>query len=791
MHWQIASDGHVRNGLQVIEEVPDHRLCLIEGANGVGKSVAVQLFELISGSVPAALSAPPVWESFKGNLGHTAVEIQNMAGGTTARVQFTPEHWPTAPAETVTDDFGIVTIDDQPATMSRLAELLEVTTIRGDESLQDTVRGHIEQVEADLNHTTSTVRDRANETDEFIAEFSSDWVRADPSMVGTHNTRLEELTSDLEAAQARLREAERTAADLDRALEIGRKLSSADADVQSLLQQQATLKQQVAEYTATISTLEEDAEAAEATLAAQGGSSAQLSAAEKKLRMRQTRRSTQVRELAQLTVRNDLPADLSVVVDALKDARTVYTRLSKEIDSIDRGRRTQDALKRLIPFLDATGVARSEDVLMVIDDGQYTGTQVRDGFSRRSKEISDSPQPDEAVATLKEMEAIKRRLTALTAFKDAIDNLQRTDELVTEAETELRQAQKKSAGATKAAATLRDIHEQLATAQGNLTAAHQKSVVLQEQIGLSGVSSATEARAALTALLSTLGLDESELDTAQTTAARNFRTAADDVEHIREAMTVTQRSADESLTHISTLIAEVSSSPSYAWLRKSLSPQQLDDVADDNLQTFAVVRDVVLNASEAVFDAVKELEGLARLAHLLAGSKLSKSDAAQLEQPLGAPMARALGESLRLALNTDSIRTRVFGGLSVIRLDLQGQVIVLAGDGREERRAMSAFSTGERAFAFTQARIKDLVPSPKPNRLLVLDEFGAFISADRMSDLRDFLDTLEDIADQILIILPLQVDYEKELEDTRGQLRIRYEERIRQLAARSYSAVPL
>ncbi|KQP84570.1 hypothetical protein ASF35_06700 [Aeromicrobium sp. Leaf291] len=106
---------------------------------------------------------------------------------------------------------------------------------------------------------------------------------------------------------------------------------------------------------------------------------------------------------------------------------------------------------------------------------------------------------------------------------------------------------------------------------------------------------------------------------------------------------------------------------------------------------------------------------------------------------------------------------------------------------------MAGFSTGEQAFAFTQARILDITPSSKPNRLLVLDEFGAFVSADRLPDLAAFLSApeVEEVANQVLVILPLHVNYELEVEHTTGTLRKSYEMRLAQIRERDYCAVPL
>jgi hypothetical protein len=153
-----------------------------------------------------------------------------------------------------------------------------------------------------------------------------------------------------------------------------------------------------------------------------------------------------------------------------------------------------------------------------------------------------------------------------------------------------------------------------------------------------------------------------------------------------------------------------------------------------------------------------------------------------------------LNEELREALDQPSIQELVFDGARVSRVDVVNRRLSLIDDdGSEDQRGFATFSTGEQAFAFTQARILELPHSPRPNRLLVLDEFGAFVAADRMPALARFLadDKVRRIVDQVLVILPLQANYADELNETTGDLHERYAERIRQIDARGYFTVPL
>jgi hypothetical protein len=77
-------------------------------------------------------------------------------------------------------------------------------------------------------------------------------------------------------------------------------------------------------------------------------------------------------------------------------------------------------------------------------------------------------------------------------------------------------------------------------------------------------------------------------------------------------------------------------------------------------------------------------------------------------------------------------------------------------------RPLSAFSSGEQAFAYARARIAGLdLPAPGQHRLLVLDEFSAFVAGDRRTLLYRLLDEVirRGSASQVLLIVPLAQDF--------------------------------
>ena len=76
-----------------------------------------------------------------------------------------------------------------------------------------------------------------------------------------------------------------------------------------------------------------------------------------------------------------------------------------------------------------------------------------------------------------------------------------------------------------------------------------------------------------------------------------------------------------------------------------------------------------------------------------------------------------------------------------IVVNLATREVVWTESGSVRSRPLEAFSSGEQAFAYTRARLAvlDEDQNRPPNRLIALDEFGAFIAHDRLTGLLAYL----------------------------------------------------
>jgi hypothetical protein len=113
-----------------------------------------------------------------------------------------------------------------------------------------------------------------------------------------------------------------------------------------------------------------------------------------------------------------------------------------------------------------------------------------------------------------------------------------------------------------------------------------------------------------------------------------------------------------------------------------------------------------------------------------------------------------------------------------VSIDLRTRLVSWEANGSQHTKPIEALSSGERAFAFTQAKLALLQQGPQSsqNRLIALDEFGAFVSSNRIRQLATYLQRWRDShpSDQILIILPANQDYQALARGADGDTAKRY-----------------
>jgi hypothetical protein len=108
-------------------------------------------------------------------------------------------------------------------------------------------------------------------------------------------------------------------------------------------------------------------------------------------------------------------------------------------------------------------------------------------------------------------------------------------------------------------------------------------------------------------------------------------------------------------------------------------------------------------------------------------------------------------------LAAPEIREALFEGGTNLRLDLVTMTTTwVTSTGERRTRPLEAFSSGERAFAYTRVQLEAMRGVAAHNRVAFLDEFGAYVARDRLEELMSFIRrrALRDLADQVVVILP-------------------------------------
>lgn len=769
-------------GLRVVPEIPSVSPCLIEGRNGIGKTVAIRLLELIAGRQPFE-GAGRQWHSLRQRLGATVVRIDHLRDGEKIEFTFTPESWSSEgePPLELGDWLGQGKINGNLATVAQVQALLWVERFAGNEDLDRTLRRRTKIYADHAFRTSRAVTEAVGQITSLLEPLRDELEPVDPD-------ELAEIERELDAAEAADRTTrEELAALVDQheqvltAIDARDRLRSAEDPSNTLQQRRQELTQRLKDLSRERDGLEARIQATSGELKRHGDAQATLGEAQRIVRYRQKRDRNIRADIERLAAMLGLDADVTVIAQEQVATRDALVALSERRRAIDAGGMTSQLIDTVAGLL--TGpVARGLDdqILVLLPNKSLTVAEVRLGMAQRREQLRGEPKPDELEVVARETSELKRRLALLKDLKTKTDDARKQEARIQEAESEVERAEAAVERVGQRDEQYRTDNQRLGGVEEEIDSVTRQLTDVHRELGLDGGKSPEDARADLSARLEAFDLTEAnQLDDLERDLRRRMsdaRTkadrAAERVAPLRRHLTVVSASVDAA-------VSAMRADERFAWLR-----DVLPNGSAEGVETFARLRAGVLG----LLDELEETRNLVEVVGQLADGALEAQPMVP-DVPLMEAVRAVLADELRRGLDTPQIRKWLFGGARVESIHLAERELVLASNGISSvPRAFDTFSTGEQAFAFTQARVLELEPSNRPNRLLVLDEFGAFVAADRMPDLADFLrgPDVAPIADQVLVILPLQLDYEAELENTTGELRARFDARAKELRDRNY-----
>jgi len=782
MALEVRVVSKATGGLKIIDHIPPQRPCRLEGQNGAGKSALVRLLVLISGVQPYPGQAPP-WRSLRTLVGQTVITINGLSGEhSSATVRLTPENWPFEPSESIGNWLGALTLDGEEVPIQRLFELLDVVHLSGTERLIDTLK----QQSGCLAVALSDVADRLNDLDEQraeLGEMAEQLHSISPREAESERARWEQVATERRQVGAELQTAQQLADDLSRATALAALVETGDAAEHQRRLQVLREELQVARHRLDAA----EANHNDAVTALAKGTTAQREVAKHERRL-----GTIGKMLDRLSARQEeLGAhleSLQIPTDAdLLDAAQQAALDSAFESALERQRRLQvqaarshrtKAENRLLDDVcvvldDAIQDGLGSTVLAKVNDQEITVNDLRDGLGF----LAEVDEND-----LEELAGTTRDLAELTELKQLFVQRAALKEEDAQLRLELQRLEPKAAGHD-------ELRKEAAKARAALDAASTEVRSHMVQIGaLSrsalGGTDVVDVEAHIRDLLAKHDVQADRLPTALLDAQAMVQGLQTRDESLKSEGERLSANASRRRVLRETLRRHSESDESLKWL------SQLAEVVTPAIgtaagsvdwpdETWQRLADHVAATRNALSKLVNDVSGLQALAPQLPSqtTRLANAIKAVVE-------ADALTE-----LSAEPIADALFDGGNVRRVNLDEESITWTTPSGETRtRPLAAFSSGQQALGFMRARLQQVADQPVANRLVFLDEFGAFISADRRRPLADLLtsDDLRTLAEQVVVVLPLQSDYADELDQTTGALHEVYAERARAVAEHGY-----
>jgi hypothetical protein len=778
VRFRIERHASSGTGIRVLPEIPHLTPCLLEGPNGIGKTLAVHLLEIATGAQPF-LAEPQLWSSLKSQLGPTTITIDHLAQGQTIELELLPEQWPDQVGEPLGDRLGLARVGGEEVPASTIGDLLSVVRIAGTETPAETVKRSMASTRQRLRAAAASLQPRVDAVREGLGELRHMLRDLDPEQLVRLDDEQERARKDSAHAAKRADETSRRLARLNEALEARAALSARSEDQRELEARLAQVESDLETARKERDELAKESDRARESLVQSGVIAQQLATAENTLQARLRRLSNRAEEasaaLAAIGDPEDLDGELRRVTSELAAAEI-------ERADLDSGERAEQVVGQLLASLDlARRSGLSEDQVLLYFDGQpITAERVADGLRARASELAERPTPGALESLLARIDEVERQRRALLEASERVQARDRQKELVEEQEAEV--ARLRGEIGADVQERLQKPLASLAAADNRVLSLARESVDLRAQLADRNLASESDAKAAWDAALDDLQIDPDEIETHVIEARSEDELAQRDLAIARRQLADLDHEVRVAAMAASRAAEELASRPD---LLAKLGLSENGSVGPDTAERLA---SSVHTVDRRLDDVANTLAALAEAADRVAVGDHQRG------RLFAEAFVAAAGEQLRADLDTPAIRTVMFDDQPLLELDLDERVLRwMDAGGEHQERPLAAFSTGEQAFAFTQARIRELEPPAAPDRLLVLDEFGAYVSADRMRHLAEFLyeGDVQAVASHVLVILPLQTNYAAELSETRGDLRKRYEDRVEQLDARGYITVPL
>lgn len=791
MKFRIRADP--AGPLRILDQLPASSLAVLEGLNGIGKTLAIRLLQLCSGVMPYRADSA-AWASLCEGLGEFVVEATNLRGGETIRWQGDSRTWPREFADTPrTEWFAGITIDDRPARLEEVRRLLRVYRVAGDEGLVETLAEEVETY-------SEVIRGWSRRTvgDESPTQQLQDVIGRDVDRLANWTTKnygdvqeaSKEAGRELVLAREELANLLEQQSNLRVGARLAEKVASLTERFPEIQLRASQLDQQIVDLQSEKKRLDTELTGLVAREAVDQPRRRELNNARRTLERNEYRVSESSKRAASLARRLG-------VVTTVQDVRAALNQTETDLEELRAAQTEMDAAPVMRTLLDDVSNRLGEAVAQGLPDQvafddpasdiELTVDQLRAGVTNRRVQLEGQPPPPEIKDLATRIVEVTQRRQHLRELSGQLDELTRRRRLVEQNEARVESALASISNVTTG--DLRALEGRRREVEQSLIELATERAALRDELGGDDISSLETLESQLRAVLEEIGLPSGQVGQALEECDRQVDQARERVEGARATSSVADRDLSRAEAEITRAWDSFSRGVELEWLRDAL---RVESAASPPV----AVRLEILTQAKTVLDRVLERLGSHR-DHLAAVEQALNMIARHLrgrdvlDVEYVPELQRWLAEDFGAWFNTPVLRSELFPQASAeIEVDVQTKEVSWREDGSARSRPLEAFSSGEQAFAYTRARLAMLdEEEPVQNRLITLDEFGAFIALDRLTQLLRYLkDRAEQYPfDQVLVILPLSHDYEQQSESVFGGQQEELEDLAAQVKERSYA----
>jgi hypothetical protein len=790
---RVTIESECRRGLKIIGEIPDIALCRLEGYNGIGKTSAVRLLELCTGGQPFA-GNDTAWRTFCAELVHARVCVENLQGAQRLEWLLRPDDWHPevrSSAGRLTSDMAQITIDGRKAALSDVEPLLQVHRLNVTEApakiLAARAQGGHDTLDAwhSSDARVAAVDDLLLALTKLIESCSTDRVRLSAQISADSSLRAEAAVADALAARERVI-ALAAAAQAAERLEVFQGASPGHqqrlTELERQLEHSGVRKQELELESAQARANRPEDERAERA----------YTRAEKALKGRQQAQRKAAQQLKEAAAEAGVSPTRKRVAQEVDATERRLAQLVKAQPYVDAGPLLKALLQQLVSSLQtAIDSDLGGQVLVDADEGlpQWTVAGMHGACTRQLMRLAQAEQGSTGQQLSRDIQAARTRLDTLAHVAAMISDAEQAEDKLRKAEEALARAVSGLPG--RSAGHLDDLVKQHNDCvQRGRYLQSEIDQLRSELLLISGGQSEEDLIGEVRRLCAEAGVDQARLNG----ALRDAREVSDRLNKQEAEATVSAasavRDADRYRQEVDRVVAELGAAESLAWLRRAI-PELADLPRLEMAEQLALLDQLVAWGNKArtkLDNTNRVVEKLAAELEVLATRLVPRPGSAAPRPLENGPTATWLVEEARRWFNDDAVRTAMFDGGQDVRLDLRDLSLSWTADGKAFERPLEAFSSGEQAFAYTRAQLLLLERSSSgqaANRLIALDEFGAFLDGRRIADLTDHLVERRRRVpdDQVVVILPSDLDPR----DAKGV----DTSRVRKLERLGYYAEPL